>query len=248
MDGFDPRVYKIARQITEQVFGNPNEREAPTVHTEIPTWDPEQRQIATANDGVLRYFTYPGDINWAIVPKIKLKGVRLANPVKAHESLDKRMREFREHFWLREPNSSTLMLMTLGSRNTVQGLDDPIYGLYQFRTWSKVDRDKLVGLTGEELIKIWTRFGIDVEGTWPNQEAYDPRGGLPMSAAGIMLAHEYEGWTPDPWEWHANECIDPRRQYFKFRFPRVNIRLLFHLVEKFKLVFTNPVPYLKKAC
>ena len=127
--------------------------------------------------------------------------------------------------------------------------DDPVWGPYQDRTYSKTDKKstELVGLKGKDLLAIWRRFGIDVLATWANQFDYDPRGGLPMSYAGSLISQQYAGWRPGPWEWHQNEYIIADKMYYKFRFPMVNIRLLFHLIEKHQLVFTNPAPGMRDS-
>ncbi len=252
-EGFNPEVFAIGQKITRDVFGEPEGKEDPKPQSKIPKWNKKQRRLAISDPIMYRdYFSYPGGIDWNLVPPLKLQGVTLSDPKKAQEKLNKRMEAYMKVFYLPRVSASTAFAVSMQKtryhRRELFYRED-VWGRFEDRTWSKTDREitRLVGLKGSELIEIWRRFGIDVLATWADQVSYDPSGGTPMSHAGTLIRQKYADWEPGAWEWHRNEYLVPGKMYTKFRFPQVNIRLLFHLIEKHKLVFTTPPPARKEA-
>lgn len=249
---FDPKIHAIAQKITREVFGDPNKKEEPKVHSDIPVWSEELLNVTRRDVNRNQYFTYPGIIDWELVPEISIRGTRLFSAKKAMEKLSARVDALKNAgYYYPEPSSFASLSYATASKKGRHWVSRPdlIWGFFQERTFARFNRslDKNVGLKGSALISLWKRFGIDIIATWPNQVDSDPGAGAPMNAYGSAIRDQYSNWTPGPWEWHKNEYLVPNKTYYAFRFPVVNIRLLFHIIQRYKLVFTRPYPVFKRV-
>lgn len=251
---FDPKIFATTQRITKQVFGDPSKKEGPKVHSDIPEWDEELLKVTRIDADWNQYFTYPGRINWDSVPKINIKGARLINAKRAMKNLSKRVEVLKSFgFFFFGPSDLEAFRYATAAEQGRYCVRQPdlTWGLFQQRTYARFNGrftgEPKRGLKGKTLISIWKRFGIDVLATWPNQVDYDPSVGAPMNAYGSAIRDKYSNWSPGTWEWHKNEYLIPDKTYYSFIFPVVNIRFLFHIIERYKLVFIRPHPIYKRA-